>query len=839
MVTSPRLLTCALAFTAVASVSCSAPSKGALILAVSTDMQAPKDVDVVSLYVTTNGVPKFDFLGRVRPEGTVDLPSTLAIVEPDQQGAQVRIRVTAFRGTSAQVLRDVLTTVPHQRTALLRMPLDFVDEGSVTGNLPTQYVPDEATVHDGPTQFDPTDPTILVPTCDFTKGFTMVEGQCQSATVDSSQLPDYAAALVEGDAGLQSSGAPVDCFDVQGCFQGATPALNVDPGGCTFPLPAGADPTKLNVAVVTPATGACLALGACYVPLVEDPAEGWSVSNGTVSLAPGICSQFLVPGAPLGPAQLYVSAGGCAAETSSSPVCEPTTLDAGGMDAMLDAGAVDATLDAGAMDATPEAGPDCQAILGAMASAAISPPSWLGLDLSNAGKSDGSVGGGGLTIDQAGILACATYVEPSTFDAGIWSGPADPGYRQVMFGGTPSTGTPPITVEYNLQSREIYYVGLQGGYAGGLTFHSRTGGAYGTHTYAASVASLDGGGGQLLRDGVAFAPDWTYGTNDAGVSTASAWANEVYDGVMATFDPSVPAVPDCLTANFAGTNEGVPIQVHSCLYDPNGGTYYLGARRIPLYLGFAKNTSQLSQVYTFWQGGAAKGCGTPQASQELMTYSPINTAQGAFYGAGNVIGTQIGGLSPLAESSNPAGLTASETNTILGCNGASWSPPDPGYTGMQWGTGQVALESNLDSGIDYKLFAQQGYRGLGSISATFNGITTYYTFGVGTLLTNPDTPPGPGVGTPVQMDWAPYSTAVTNIANAFYESACGATVTSCVVSGDCSIVLNDGNGHSSFTLAPSPTLVQNCGFNIAPITFVFAYGGSIPEQIYVTNSGGQ
>jgi hypothetical protein len=88
---SPALLpalACCLALDA-----CSGPSKGALILAISTDMQAPKDIDVVSVYMTTNGAQKFDYLGRVRPDGTVAFPSTLAIVEPEQQSAEVRIRV--------------------------------------------------------------------------------------------------------------------------------------------------------------------------------------------------------------------------------------------------------------------------------------------------------------------------------------------------------------------------------------------------------------------------------------------------------------------------------------------------------------------------------------------------------------------------------------------------------------------------------------------------------------------------------------------------------------------------------------------------------------------------
>ncbi len=828
-------LACALSCSAAVSLSCSAPSKGSLVVEMSTNMQVPKDVDVVAVYVSTNGATKFDYIGRVRPQGTVELPSTLAIVEPDDPSSQVRIRVIAFQDTTAQVLRDVLTTVPHQRTALLRLPIDFVDEGSVTGSLPQQYFPDETTVLDGPTQFQPTDPTIIVPTCDFSKGLTMIDGVCKSASVDSSQLPDYEPALVQAEAGLQASGTS-GCFDVQTCFQGSTPVASVDTTSCTFPLPAGADPARLNVAIVTPRAGDCLAPGECYVPLVQDPAEGWTVSNGIVTLTPGLCAQFLANGAPLGPAQLYISAGTCAAQATSSPVCEPTILDAGG-DATLEA-----TVDAPTIDATVDAGPDCQAILSAMMSAPIQPPAgWLGIDLSNGGAADGGPGSGGLTIDQAGLLACASYVEPATFDASIWSGPADPGYRQVMFGGTPAAGTPPITVEYNVESRVVYLVDLQSGYGGTLAFHSRAGGAYGTHTYTASLASTDGGGGQLLRDGVPFPPDWTYGTDDAGAATASAWANEIYDGVMATFDPSVPAVADCWTSTFTNTITGAPGQQPSCLFFPTGGVSYLGIRPVPVFLGFTPDTNQLAQVYTFWKGGLAKGCGTPQADLELMTYAPIAAGGGALFG--NQIGYQIGGLIPTQPSSNPAGLTVSEINTILGCNGASWTPPDPGYGGIDWGTGQVALEYNLDSGVNFKVFAQQGYRGLGSVSAGVDGGTTYYTFGVGTLLTSQGTPPGPGVGTPVTIDWtnqANADTTITAMANAFYSTACSMPVNDfdCVMQGDCTIVLDDGQGHSSFTLQPSSALFQTCGSTITPIALVFPQGASVPEQIYVVNSGG-
>ena len=327
--------------------ACSAPSKGALVLNITTDMQAPKDIDVVSLYVTSNGAPKFDYLGRVLPDGTVSLPATLAIVEPDTAGAQIRVRVTAFKsqpdGTAkARVLRDVLTTVPHQRVALLRLPLSFLDDGSAQGTLPATLTPGPATgVPDGDTTYDPatslsSDPGYLTTTCDFTKGLTSVDGACVDSTVDSSALPGYDESLVFGDGGLLASGAPASCFDVAGCFSSATPVAGLDTVRCSFSTAVPA--AQLELALLTASTGACTAAGNCYVPLENDPSEGWTMSNGTVSLPPGVCTK-IGQGARL----VQAVGGRCGSLTPAEPICQPAA-------AVPEGGAPDAnTADAGCL----------------------------------------------------------------------------------------------------------------------------------------------------------------------------------------------------------------------------------------------------------------------------------------------------------------------------------------------------------------------------------------------------------------------------------------------------------------------------------------------------------
>jgi hypothetical protein len=324
------LLPLVLAGSAFLATGCSAPDKGALILAISTDMQAPKDINVVSLYVETDGVVKFDYMGRVLPDGTVSIPSTLALVEPDNLNAQVRIRITAFQVQSdgsakARVMRDVLTTVPHERTALMRLPLNFLDDGSAMGTLPAQYVPDAKTgVAEGDTTYGPADPTgPVMPKCDYSQGLTSIAGACVNATVDSTTAPDYADDLVYGQGGTADN---VACFDVTRCFanhgtpmQAQNVTMNAD-GSCSIPATPG---QNWNCAIDTSdGTGNCIGPNGtppCLVPLESDPGEGFSVDSKsqTVVMVPGVCSRIK------GGAHLYIDKTSCTTKAESAPVCQP------------------------------------------------------------------------------------------------------------------------------------------------------------------------------------------------------------------------------------------------------------------------------------------------------------------------------------------------------------------------------------------------------------------------------------------------------------------------------------------------------------------------------------
>ncbi len=334
-----------------------AGKKGGLMLAINTDMKAPKDVNIVSVHIQTGSAVKHNFIGRVTPEGEVGLPATLAIAEPDDPSQSIRVRVVAFQENKPRVLRDVRTTVPRDgRIALLRIPLAFVNDGiSVSGSLPDKFLPPKASggpigsgdagagLGGGGDELNPYDPT----TSGFTPGCsdpdqTYIDGTCQDSFVDPATLPDFTEEAVFGQGG---AGA---CFDAKKCFANAAPigAAAVQNGGgavdagagdlrpqplpktltpradrldltsCKITLDPGKDVSKLNLAMVTKDTGECLEPGKCFIPLDQGD-RGWKVEGGAVvSLPPIVCTLV-----GKGIAQIYASVGTCGSKTPASPLC--------------------------------------------------------------------------------------------------------------------------------------------------------------------------------------------------------------------------------------------------------------------------------------------------------------------------------------------------------------------------------------------------------------------------------------------------------------------------------------------------------------------------------------
>ncbi len=312
-------------------VACNDKQRGAIMLSLDTDMRAPKDVNAVSLTIAADDVIKFNTIARVDPDGEVKFPATIAIVEPDNPNATVRIRIIALSETTPRVLRDVRTTVPRDGfVASLAIPLTFVNEGSASGTLPAAELPaKKAPVATksitlsglgslGPLDFNPYDGTIGS-TCGPDDTMTVIDGECASSTIDSSTLPAF-------DPGLIGSNDPGQCFDVATCFgtadhQNLDPAaevIEVDVPACRFPR----DPRpNLNIGFATApgASGRGECLGEkCIVPI--DQGSAWTDDGTFFVLSKGVCKKLASGAAVL--VRNVSASPGCTTKTPSRSVCQ-------------------------------------------------------------------------------------------------------------------------------------------------------------------------------------------------------------------------------------------------------------------------------------------------------------------------------------------------------------------------------------------------------------------------------------------------------------------------------------------------------------------------------------
>jgi hypothetical protein len=287
--------------------SCSAPPLGEIVIAIRTDIAIPKDIDRILIDVTVakTGESKFTMAYQaLDPDHTFKLPATLAFTASEKDpGAAVRVRVLALHGADApRMVREVVTTVPADRTVTLPIPIEFLCDGTAV------------TVLDPVTQKpvrDKKGDLVFKSTCD--EGMTCSAGKCVDFRVPELSLANYRGELVFGGGTGKQDG---DCFDAAGCFEGSTFA-DVDLVNCT--IQAGND---VNVALLTQGAGACGASG-CFVPLDAESDAGWQPDkNGALRLPPAVCDKIKlheiggVVTAPSGKSP-------CARKQSSLPICGP------------------------------------------------------------------------------------------------------------------------------------------------------------------------------------------------------------------------------------------------------------------------------------------------------------------------------------------------------------------------------------------------------------------------------------------------------------------------------------------------------------------------------------
>jgi hypothetical protein len=278
--------------------------RGELMVAVSTDLSIVEDMNQVGLEV-------FDEQGRtldkrdldILPAGDFGMPGTIALIPPDAGGQRLRVRVSAKSASgndaTTSIVREAIVRVPTDRIALLRMPLYWLCKDQVKP--------------DGQAYSSSCDPNQ-----------TCKEGVCVPADVAANDMPDYSAALVFGGGNAHGDGGY--CLDVDTCF-GKTDVLpKPSDTDCSVPLPKGTDPDSLNVALVLPPNtdGHCLddpiagpRQGNCYIPLDQDPAEGYAITDGRIVLPPQACVRQSVVGISISTV--------CRKKDLSVPICGPWT----------------------------------------------------------------------------------------------------------------------------------------------------------------------------------------------------------------------------------------------------------------------------------------------------------------------------------------------------------------------------------------------------------------------------------------------------------------------------------------------------------------------------------
>jgi len=294
------------------SLSCSAKPAAGLVVSVQTDMPLPKDVSEIRLEVVAAGGLQF---GNNYPVGAGYLlvPATLTLLPG--AGGPVTIRLFAFQGEKVRMLRESVTTIPTTRVATLRMPIQWLSTGMVTGGTRSS-------------------PGSVVTTCP--SGKTPEQGGCIDNAVPESELADYDEGSVFGGGNGGGSG---ECYDLLACFASSiTEELRTS--DCTVADPGG---DKVNVAMVLPASsgdGQCGPKG-CLLPLPSGQ-SGWTRVNGRLALPAAVCARMSA-----GTLEAVRVSTSCATSTADAPLCGPwssvsgSSTDAGagiGSDGDVDSG---------------------------------------------------------------------------------------------------------------------------------------------------------------------------------------------------------------------------------------------------------------------------------------------------------------------------------------------------------------------------------------------------------------------------------------------------------------------------------------------------------------------
>jgi hypothetical protein len=281
------------------------------MLAISADVQMPKDVTEVGVQVRDSSrTVLFErwYSVHAAPSGA-KLPATLAL-EPGTADGPVQIRLVARQGLRTLALKEAETTLPRQRTALLRMPIEWLSFGMIQPTSTADVANlGAAGAHDSGFP-------AVESTCP--KGQTPVAGSCESAVVDSATLPAYSAGSVFGSGTGKGDG---ECFDTAKCFESVIPLIITNFQDCTaLPTQTVNDPTHATVGLVAADGSGVCGKGGCIVPLdfvtPGTQGNGWTVDGKGIHLPKAVCRKL-----EAGSIRAVVGTTLCKSKQLATPLC--------------------------------------------------------------------------------------------------------------------------------------------------------------------------------------------------------------------------------------------------------------------------------------------------------------------------------------------------------------------------------------------------------------------------------------------------------------------------------------------------------------------------------------
>ena len=194
---------------------------GQLVVAIDTDMALPDQIDTIEIVVTADGSTLLDYpmpvgAGRRHPADPRDVDARRG---PGPVGRLPPSACSGWRNGVARTLRQVTTTVPTDRIATLRMPVQWLCDG----------LAQPRTDADGGAGYGLTCPPDQ----------TCQAGSCVDSTVPPATLPTYQAQSVFG-GGRAPAGKGTStgtCFDTIACLVAGT--VEAPDDQCTVAMPVG------------------------------------------------------------------------------------------------------------------------------------------------------------------------------------------------------------------------------------------------------------------------------------------------------------------------------------------------------------------------------------------------------------------------------------------------------------------------------------------------------------------------------------------------------------------------------------------------------------------------